>query len=107
MNFYVDGPVTTGSIPTAVLFQTGTTPLNKAERLRISSNGNIGVGNSSPAQKLEVNGGVRLNTASAKPVTCDATARGTFWFDQTGADDAVYVCARIGGVFAWKKVTLQ
>jgi hypothetical protein len=76
-------------------------------RLRIDYNGNVGIGTTAPTQKLEVNGAVRLNTASAKPVTCDSTVRGTFWFDQTGPDDVVYVCARIGGLYSWKTVTLQ
>jgi hypothetical protein len=70
-------------------------------------NGNVGIGTAAPSQKLEVNGGVRLNTASAKPAICDSSARGTFWFDQTGTDDTVFICARISGLFAWKKVTLQ
>jgi hypothetical protein len=69
--------------------------------------GNVGIAASNPTQKLEVNGGVRINTASAKPVTCDSTVRGTFWFDQTGTNDVVYVCARIGGLYSWKIVPLQ
>ena len=54
-----------------------------AERARISSTGNLGVGTNNPGQKMEVNGGVRLNTVAAKP-TCDATVRGTVWVTQQG-----------------------
>jgi hypothetical protein len=104
----VDGTPTLGSTPGRMTFSTvpaGSGSL--VERMRITSSGKVGLGTTSPGQQLEVNGGVRLNTAAAKPATCDSSARGTFWFDQTGTDDAVYVCARIGGSYSWKKVTLQ
>jgi hypothetical protein len=39
MSFLVDGSVAAGSIPTALSFMTGTTPANKAERIRVSSSG--------------------------------------------------------------------
>jgi hypothetical protein len=51
-----------------------------------------------------VNGGVRLNTATAKPA-CDANSRGTFWFTQggTGTKDAAEVCAKDGSdAYAWR-----
>ena len=59
------------------------------------SSSNVGIGALSPGAKLEVNGGVRLNTATAKP-TCDASQRGTLWYTQNGggsADD-VDICVR-------------
>lgn len=68
--------------------------------------GNVGVGTASPAQKLEVNGGVRINTATAKP-TCDSTTRGTFWFTQSGAGvkDSVEVCAKdAADAYAWRTI---
>lgn len=63
--------------------------------LRITSSGNIGIGTGAPTQKVEVNGGVRLNTASAKP-TCDANARGTVWATMGGAGvaDKLEMCIR-------------
>ncbi|MFA5840844.1 MAG: hypothetical protein WC847_01045 [Candidatus Paceibacterota bacterium] len=70
------------------------------------SSGNIGIGVKAPAQKLEVNGGVRLNTVTAKP-TCDATVRGTFWSFQggTGVKDTVEVCAKdVGDAYAWRTI---
>ncbi len=59
------------------------------------SSGNVGVGIVSPAAKLEVDGGVRLNTATSKP-SCGATTRGTIWFTQAGggSSDVVEVCKR-------------
>jgi hypothetical protein len=75
--------------------------------MRIVGNGNVGIGVSAPSQKLEVNGGVRLNTATARPVTCDSTTRGTFWFTQgaPGVKDAVEVCAKdAGDVYGWRLI---
>lgn len=68
--------------------------------------GNVGAGLTSPTQKLEVNGGARLNTATAKP-TCDSTTRGTFWVVQAGAGvkDDVQVCAKdAGDAYAWRVI---
>jgi len=42
----------------------------------IRLSGNVGIGTTSPGQVLEVNGGARLNTATAKPA-CSSTVRGT------------------------------
>lgn len=59
------------------------------------SGSNVGIGTASPAQTLEVNGGVRLNTATAQP-TCNSAGRGTFWVVQsgTGVKDYVQVCVK-------------
>jgi hypothetical protein len=66
----------------------------------------VGIGTLQPTQALEVNGGVRLNTALSKP-TCDPSSRGTFWITQGGAGvkDAVEVCAKdASDSFAWRAV---
>jgi hypothetical protein len=53
--------------------------------------------------KVEIDGGVRLNATTAKPVTCDATIRGTLWFTNNGsAKDALEVCAFDGSTYAWR-----
>jgi hypothetical protein len=69
--------------------------------------GALGIGTTTaPTEKLEVNGGVKLNTTSAKP-TCSATTRGTFWFTQgaTGVKDSVQVCAKdAANAYAWRTI---
>jgi hypothetical protein len=75
-----------------------------AERMRVTSTGLVGIGTKSPTRELEVNGGVKLNTLTAKPA-CDATVRGTVWVTQgtAGVKDSVEVCAKDAmDVFAWR-----
>jgi len=66
----------------------------------------VGIGTSTPTAKLDVNGGVRLNTGTAKP-SCDGNSRGTFWFTQGGfgVKDTAEVCAKdAGGSYAWRVI---
>lgn len=72
--------------------------------LYFDSSGNVGVGAASPAASLEVNGGVRLTTAT-KP-TCDSTQRGTLWYTPGGAGkDVIEVCAKdAGNSYAWRAI---
>ena len=65
--------------------------------------GEVGIGTTTPGQKLEVNGGIRLNTTTSKP-TCDVDTRGTLWFTQGGTSvaDTLEVCAKnAGDTYAW------
>jgi hypothetical protein len=80
-------------------------------------NGNVGIGVppplqdptanpapvQSPTQKLEVNGGVRLNTSTTQPA-CNATSRGTIWFtkDPQNFNDQLEVCAIKAGNDGWQ-----
>lgn len=74
--------------------------------LSITSSSFVGIGTISPGEKLEVNGGVRLNTVTAKP-TCDSSHRGTFWSTQgsAGVKDNVEVCAKdAADAYAWRTI---
>ncbi len=59
------------------------------------SAGNVGIGVSNPGQTLEINGGIRLNTATVQPV-CGVSQRGTFWMTESasGVKDRFEVCAK-------------
>lgn len=66
----------------------------------------VGIGTTTPGEKLEINGGLRLNTATAKPA-CDSTHRGTFWVAQGGAGvkDTVEVCAKdAADAYTWRTI---
>jgi len=90
------GTVTPGYMTFNTTGATGTSPL---ERLRIDPEGNVGIGTNAPSQKLEVKGGVRLNTTVAAPA-CDSVSgpanRGTVWYTRggTGAADQLRVCVK-------------
>lgn len=104
----VDSTWTATSTP--AFFDFLTTPvgsLTRNVRMRIGSNGNVGIGGAgtngiNATQKLEVDGGVRLNTATTQPA-CDANARGTLWVVQ-GATDVVQVCLFSGATGSWKTI---
>lgn len=64
---------------------------------------NVGIGVTSPNQTLELNGGMRLNTATAQP-NCDVNQRGTLWYTQSGAGtkDFLRVCIKnASDTYAW------
>ncbi|MBI5441061.1 MAG: collagen-like protein, partial [Deltaproteobacteria bacterium] len=88
-------PISATNLPSAILFRTSPEgDTTRYERVRISGSGNVGIGTSGPTQKLEVNGGVRINTTAAKPA-CDNNTRGTFWFTRGATNDLVEACALV------------
>ncbi len=65
----------TGRSPNIVIGQqNGTT--SYIERMRIAAGGNVGIGTTTPAAKLDVNGFMRLAKNGSAPATCDATIDG-------------------------------
>jgi hypothetical protein len=95
----------TTSAPTYMTFATASAnTFNAAERMRINSVGNVGIGTTAPTQRLEVNGGVRLLTATPKP-GCAIATRGVLWFTQAGAGaaDTLEVCGKdANGNYDWR-----
>jgi len=68
--------------------------------------GNVGIGTAIPMARLEIDGGVRLNTITAKPA-CTVAQRGTLWFTQgaSGVKDTLEVCAKdAGNAYAWRLI---
>jgi hypothetical protein len=59
-----EGTVASSRVPTRMVFSTASdaSPSVLAERMRISSNGNVGIGSSSPSEKLHVVGNVLANS---------------------------------------------
>ncbi len=49
----------------AILFSTAHNATSLTERMRIASNGNVGIGNTAPSFKLQVNGTVRINSGDS------------------------------------------
>lgn len=106
---YASESWTSTSTPTYLNFTTtpsGST--GQVQRMRITSAGDIGIGTSSPTQKLEINGGMRLNTSTTKP-NCNSvdgpSNRGTLWFTKSGSGvaDKLEVCAKQADEnYAWK-----
>jgi hypothetical protein len=54
----VNGTVATGSIPTDILFETGSTAAGTGEKMRLTSAGRLGIGTSSPSEMLHVVGNI-------------------------------------------------
>ncbi|HOZ55892.1 MAG: hypothetical protein BWY51_00569 [Parcubacteria group bacterium ADurb.Bin316] len=77
------------------------------EGIFISTNGNVGVGISSPATKLDVQGDMRIVTTGVRP-ECNATNRNKFWLSQGGASvaDIFSVCLKKSDEsYAWKEIS--
>jgi hypothetical protein len=58
---------------------------NNAERMRIDSSGNVGIGTSSPGVKLDVNGALRVGLAS-NPTTIASNSQ---FYDQSGVGPTI------------------
>jgi hypothetical protein len=74
----VDGTVSTGVIPTSLVFATGSNPTTRANRITIKSSGFVGIGTDTPENNLQVNGTLGRNTPTT--VTGNYTvADGVTW----------------------------
>jgi hypothetical protein len=76
----------------------------------VTTETNVGIGTTTPTEALEINGGIRLNPETTKPV-CNSDSRGTFWFvkGKVGVSgDHVKACVmNISGKYVWKTLHWQ
>ena len=77
INCNVDGTPGASDIPGRLVFSTTTSGgFSPTEKMRIGSNGNVGIGTSAPAQKLHVSG----TGFTAVQITGDSTNETQLWF---------------------------
>ena len=75
---------------------------SNTEKMRISSNGDVGIGTTSPQSKLQVNGGVQLANDTASP---SASKVGTFRYRTSGNNSYVDMCMQTGAsTYAWVNI---
>jgi|CXWK01.1.fsa_nt_gi hypothetical protein len=103
----------TGSNNTALRVYQGGTGRGLAQEGADAKNifeGKLGVGtypDSPTSQRLEVNGGVKLDAVNTSKPACAAGVRGTFWFVKgaSGVADTAEVCAKnADGSYVWKNL---
>lgn len=89
------------------IYQGGSYPLylttNGVKRITILGNGFVGIGAIDPKQALEVNGGLRLHTATLLP-SADINSEGTIWVVEgaSGVADTLQVCLKSAAdTYSW------
>mgnify|MGYP000064022101 CR=1 FL=1 len=72
------------------------------ERLRVTADGNVGIGTTSPESKLQVNGGVQLANDTA---AASASKVGTLKYYTSGNNSYVDMCMQTGATtYAWVNI---
>ena len=100
---YVETPPANGDMPTYMRF--GTTPVgstNSMERMRISSSGNVGIGTTTPDEKLAITGGnIRVSQNSGQSggmvIVAGSTGPGPCVASGTGSCTQEFGCCSCGG----------
>ncbi len=90
----------TGTAAKALIFLTGGTSQATNERMRIDGTGNAGIGNNSPAYKLDVNGAIRTGKGSA--------TNGSLIFSNSSNANAITINSGVTSAsYAWTLPTAQ
>lgn len=74
IGYLVDSSITSGQLPSNFFIQTRNASGTTAERFRIDKDGNVGIGTTTPAYKLDVNGTANATTLSIGGTAITATA---------------------------------
>lgn len=83
-NVFAEGDWSTASKGAGFRFETLSKDTSSwGERVRISSNGNVGIATSNPIATLDVNGFAKLKKYSAEPAACDGTYDGSLALTST------------------------
>ncbi len=103
LRWVVDGAVSAGTVPTRVEFQTFTLGAGLTEKMRLTRDGNLGIGTTAPTCRLDVAGPARVGQYAKASMPSASTA---------GAGAMIYINDEIGGPVigfsdgvAWRRVT--
>ena len=88
VDFFVDGTVTTGTVPTRVSIVTGGNSGNRAERLVVKSDGNVGIGTTTPTEALHVAGNIKV---TGKIATSGAIAIGSNFVGNAAGSSSIHI----------------
>jgi hypothetical protein len=73
--------------------------VNSGTRAHIASDGNVGIGTTAPAMKLDVNGPIKIGPQAGNPAACTAAQVGSMRYNPT--TDSVQFCKANGGTPIW------
>lgn len=83
---------TSSSVSSSVLFSTKSSGANSTERMRIDNSGNVGIGTSSPQEKLHLIGKARIDDTDTIAISLKDNGSGNFYgFIGRGTDEALYI----------------